>query len=211
MQIVMLTDDSGVSLEMVRGRPLVDWQLDRFVASGARSVVLCVGRDGEGIESHVRRALDRGLSVSYSYDGGLGLGSGGVLRRAFARLEGEFVVTEATRYLPFDYAAPLHDLLAHPEADATLSVRRVAGNVAVDGDRVTSFGEAGASYASYGALALRRATLESIEDGAVWGLEALLRRLARQHRLRAFYAPEPGFDAGSAELEQHLSSTASEL
>ncbi len=211
MQIVVLTDDSGSSLEVVRGRPLVDWQLDRFVASGARSVVLCVGRDGEGIESHVRRALDRGLSVSYSYDGGLRLGSGGVLRRAFARLEPEFVVTDGSRYLPFDYAAPLHDLRAHPEAQATLSVSRAPGNVAVEGELVTSFGEAGGAHASYGAIALRRATLESVEDGAVWGIEALLRRLTRKHELRAFHAPEPGYDAGTAELERYLSSLPSEL
>ena len=98
MQIVMLTDGSGSSLQMVRGRPLVDWQLDRFAASGARSVVLCVGLDGEGIETHVRRALDRGLSVSYSYDGGQALGSGGVLRRALARLQADFIVTDAARY-----------------------------------------------------------------------------------------------------------------
>jgi N-acetyl-alpha-D-muramate 1-phosphate uridylyltransferase len=211
MQIVVLTDDSGASLRMVRGRPLIDWQLERFVASGARSVVLCVGRDGEGIQTHVRRALDRGLSVSYSYDGGLILGSGGVLRRAYARLEAELVVTDASRYLPFDYAAPLHDLVAHPEALATLSVSRGPGNVTVDGDRVASFGEAGASYASYGAIALRRSTLDGIEDGAVWGLDALLRRLARQQKLRAFHAPERGYDAGSPELELHLASLPSEL
>ncbi len=204
MQIVVLTDGSGVSLEMVRGRPLVDWQLDRFAASGARSVVFCVGRDGEGIETHVRRALDRGLSVSYSYDGGQRLGSGGVLRRALARLEPEFVVTDAARYLPFDYAAPLLDLQAHPRAEATLCVTRGPGPVALEGDLVTSFGEAPATHAPYGALALRCSTLSRIEDGAVWGLEALLRRLARQQKLRALGAPEPGYDAGSPELLQHL-------
>lgn len=211
MQIVMLTDGSGSSLQMVQGRPLVDWQLDRFAASGARSVVLCVGSDGESIETHVRRALDRGLSVSYSYDGGQALGSGGVLRRALARLEADFIVTDAARYLPFDYAAPFDDLRAHPEALATLSVIRSAGAIALDGDYVATYGEAGAPYASYGAIALRRSTLEGVEDGAVWGLEALLRRLAKQRKLRAFVAPEPGYDSGSRELEQHLSRLPSEL
>lgn len=206
MQIVVLTDGSGCSLQMVRGRPLVDWQLDRFAASGARSVVFCVGRDGESIETHVRRALERGLSVSYSYDGGQRLGSGGVLRRALARLEPELVVTDAGRYLPFDYSAPLADLRAHPEAAATLSVTRDPGNVELDGELVSRFGEGPAAHASYGAFALRRSTLESIEDGAVWGLEALLRRLSRKRALRALVASERGYDAGSPELEPHLAS-----
>lgn len=211
MQIVVLTDGSGVSLQMVRGRALVDWQLDRFVASGARSVLFCVGRDGEGIETHVRRALERGLTVSYSYDGGQQLGSGGVLRRALARLQPEFVVTEAGRYLPFDYAAPLSDLRAHPEALATLCVCRGAGNVGVEGDRITSYGDAPSDHTGCGAIALRSSVLTEIEDGAVWGIEALLRRLARQRSLRAFHAPEPGYLAGSKELEQHFSRLPLEL
>ncbi|HYP91454.1 MAG TPA: sugar phosphate nucleotidyltransferase [Polyangiaceae bacterium] len=208
MQIVVLPIDmpaeTAASLRLVRGRPFVDWQLDRFVASGARSVVMCVGAHGEQIESHVRRALDRGLSVSYSYDGGQLLGSGGTLRRAFARLESEFVLTFAERYLPFDYSAPLQDLRAHPEALATMSVSRSPGNVALDGELVANYDAGLQDFCSYGAVALRRSTLGEIEDGAVWNLDALFRRLARQRKLRAFVAPEPAFDVGSPDLERHL-------
>lgn len=211
MQIVVITDGSGLSLEMVQGRPLVDWQLDCFASSGAHSVVLCVGQDGESLETHVRRALDRGLTVGYSYDGGQRLGSGGLLRRAYARLEPEFVVADAARYLPFDYAAPLHDLQAHSAALATLSVSRGAGGVALEGDEVTSYGETAAAHASYGAFALRRSALDAIEDGAVWNLDVLLRRLARQRKLRALLAVEPGYDARTTELERHLASLPREL
>src|SRR5580765_392597 len=114
MQIVVLagglatrmrpeTETVPKSLLQVNGRPFVDWQLDRFAASGARSVVMCVGHLGDQIETHVRRALDRGLAVSYSYDGGQLVGTGGALRRALARLESEFVLTYGDSYLPFDY------------------------------------------------------------------------------------------------------------
>jgi len=209
MQVVLLAGDSGVegpeSLRMVRGRPFVHWQLERFVASGERSLGMLVGLHGEQIETHVRRALDRGLTVGYSYAGEQRAGSGGQVRRAFARLEDEFVLTFGGRYLPFDYAAPLADLRAHPAADATLAVSRRRGNVALDGDWVSRCeGAPDADYAEYGALALRRSALQSIEDGAVWELSALLRKLARTGKMRAFVAPEPGFDVGSPELEQHL-------
>lgn len=207
------------SLSLVRGRPLIDWQLDRFSASGARSIVLCVGYLGEQIETHVKRALDRGLVVSYSYDGAEQVGTGGALRRAFARLESEFVLTYGDRYLPFDFAAPLHDLRAHPDALGTMSVHKARnpvgpGSLVLDGDSVTKY-EAGATateldYADYGAIALRRSALDGIENGAVWGIEALFRRLARQRQLRAFVAPERAYEVGSpegkAELERHLAS-----
>src|SRR5258706_938486 len=104
MQIVVLagglatrmrpeTEQVPKSLLFVNGRPFVDWQLDRFAASGARGVLMCVGYLGEQIETHVKRALDRGLIVGYSYDGEQLLGTGGALRRALARLSSEFVVT----------------------------------------------------------------------------------------------------------------------
>lgn len=207
------------SLLLVHGRPLVDWQLDRFVASGARSVIMCVGYLGEEIETHVRRALDRGLIVGYSYDGERLVGSGGALRRAFARLEDEFVLTYGDGYLPFDYAAPLADLRAHPEALATMSVHRGAGalapsNVAVEGNWVSAYVAGAASarsgqgsvldHVDYGAIALRRSVLAEIEDGAVWGLEALWSKLARKRQLRALTVPERGYQVGSQEGQQEL-------
>jgi NDP-sugar pyrophosphorylase family protein len=227
MQIVVLagglmrpeTEQTPPSLLMVQGRPFIDWQLDGFVASGARNVVMCVGYLGEQIETHVKRALDRGLVVGYSYDGAELVGTGGALRRAFARLEDEFVLTYGDRYLPFDYAAPLHDLRAHPEAVATMTVYKNRGqlgprNVALDGDWVAKY-EKGAADADLdcidgGAIALRRSALADIEQGAVWGIEALLRQLARKRQLRAFVAPERGYEIGSPEglsdLQRHLAS-----
>jgi MurNAc alpha-1-phosphate uridylyltransferase len=224
MQIVVLagglatrmrpeTEQIPKSLLQVNGRPFVDWQLDRFAASGARSVVMCVGYLGEQIETHVRRALDRGLVVSYSYDGEQLVGTGGALRRALARLEDELVVTYGDSYLPFDYAAPLADLRAHPEADATMSVYRNRGafgpsNVALDGDWVTRYEKGGRAAEldciDYGAIALRRSVLQGIADGAVWGLEALWGKLARQRKLRAFVAPERFYEVGSPEGRRDL-------
>jgi len=213
------TNETPKSLLTVAGRPFVDWQLERLEASGARSVVMCVGYLGEEIETHVGRGVDRTFSVGYSYDGQELGGTGGALRRALARLESEFVVTYGDSYLPFDYAAPLADLRAHPEALGTMSVYRNAGafgpsNVALDGDFVAKY-EKGSSDAAldcidYGAIALRRSVLEGIEDGAVWGLEALWRTLARKRQLRAFVVPERFYEIGSLEgrrdLEQYLQS-----
>jgi len=211
------TENTPKSLLLVNGRPFVDWQLDRLTSSGARSVVMLVGYLGEQIETHVRRALDRGLMVSYSYDGEELCGTGGALRRALARLEPEFLVTYGDSYLSFDYAAPLADLRAHPEAASTMSVYRNHGafgasNVALDGDWVSKY-EKGSNDAAldcidYGAIALRRSALEEVADGAVWGLEALWKKLARKRQLRALLVPERFYEIGSPEgragLEQHL-------
>lgn len=212
------TADVPKSLLLVAGRPFVDWQLDRLAISGARSVVMCVGYLGEQIESHVRRSLERGMSVSYSYDGEQLAGTGGALRRALARLEPEFVVTYGDSYLPFDYAAPLAALRARPQAAACMSVyqnRDAFGpsNVALEGDWVARYDARGAApeldHIDYGAIAVRRSLLEGIEDGAVWDLPALWSKLVRRRELCAlrvesrFY--EIGSPAGREELERYLS------
>jgi len=210
MQIVVLAgaltpDQVPESLVVLQGKPLVDWQLDRFVASAAKKVVMCVGVQGEEIETHVRRALDWGLMVAYSYAGEQLVGTGGALRRAFARLEDDFVLTFGGRYIPFDYSAPLRDLRAHPEAEGTLCVGPGPGPVTLEGDWVTRYdGPPGSGLADAGAVALRRSALAGIEDGAVWPIEALFRRLARQKKLRAFSMPEAGYDVGSPELARYL-------
>lgn len=233
MQIVVLagglatrmhpdTEQVPKSLLPVNGRPFVDWQLDRFMASGARSVIFCVGHLGEQIETHVRRGLERGLAVGYSYDGEQLVGTGGALRRAYARLESELVVTYGDSYLPFDYAAPLADLRAHPEALATMSVYRnrnelAPSNVALDGDWVTRYDKTTRDPSfdciDYGAIALRRSALTEIADGAVWGIEALFRKLARARQLRALVVSERFYEVGShegkRELEQRLASETS--
>ena len=89
-----------------------------------------------------------------------------------------------------------------------------ASNVALDGDWVARY-EKGAvdpelDCIDYGAIALRRSALNDIEDGAVWGIEALFRKLARKRQMRAFLAPERFYEVGSPEgkreLERHLAS-----
>jgi NDP-sugar pyrophosphorylase family protein len=230
MQVVVLAaelvQDAGprrdslpASLVMVNGRPLVDWQLDAFVASGVRSVILCVGPGGEEIETHVRRALDRGLMVGYSYAGAELLGSGSSVRRAYARLEEEFLITRGEVYLPIDYAAPLRDLRDHPEARATLGLRRkpspeARGHASLDGDWVAQYDSSlrapELDHVDGGVVALRRSALDDIADGAVWNLDALWRKLARQQQLRAFVLPERRYDVGTPDarrdLESHLRS-----
>jgi N-acetyl-alpha-D-muramate 1-phosphate uridylyltransferase len=215
MQVVVLADTSAppsssdggalAALSLVAGRPFVDWQLDRFVESGARSVVMCVGWRGEELETHVRRALDRGLTVGYSYAGEQPPGTGGALRRAFARLDDDFVVTYGDRYVPFDYSAPLSDLRDHPEALATLVVTEGQGRITVEGDWVTAYeGPALSAFADAGVVALRRAALADIEDGAVWPLSALLRRLSRTRKLRALRLRERVYAAGDPGLASAL-------
>jgi len=199
----------------VAGQPFARWQLERIAAAGFDEVVLCIGHLGEMIE----RALSDqafGLRLRYAREGDTLLGTGGALKRAEALLDDCFLLTYGDSYLPFDYAGPLRDLLAHDDALATMAVFANAGrfdrsNVAVEGERVAVYNKNAAAgeydYIDYGAVALKRSALSQLPAGRS-DLSRLQTDLARDGVMRAYLAPERfyeiGSEAGIADLERYL-------
>ena len=98
-----ITDKIPKALIPIRGRPFVEYQLDLLAEMGLRHVVLCTGYKGEMIEDHLGDGSRFGLSVEYSHDGEILLGTGGALKRALPRLGNRFVVIYGDSYLDEDY------------------------------------------------------------------------------------------------------------
>lgn len=201
----------------IAGRPFLAWKLEALAGCGFREVVLCVGHFADQVRDFLGGGAAFGVTVAYSEDGPKLLGTGGALRRALDLLAPTFLVTYGDSYLPFDYAAPLRDLNAHPEALGTMSVFRNDGawdqsNSAVQGELVVRY-EKGASdpalrYIDYGALALRRELFSVREADQAFALDALQHELASAGKLRAYVASERfyeiGSEAGIADLEAKL-------
>jgi MurNAc alpha-1-phosphate uridylyltransferase len=186
-------------------------------------VVLCIGHLGAAIRAELGTGARFGLELAYSEDGPVLLGTAGALRQAAGLLAPSFLVTYGDSYLPFDYAAPLRDLDAHPEALGTLAVYRNRdrfdrSNVRVVGDRVDEYRKPAPGAApdprfqdiDYGAMALRREALLELAPAEPAALEQLQAALSRRGQLRAWQATECFFEIGSREglarLEHELSS-----
>jgi NDP-sugar pyrophosphorylase family protein len=206
------------ALLAVGGRPFLAWQLELLVRSGYRDVLVLTGHLGDAIATFLGDGSAFGVRARALGDGPELLGTAGALRHALDALADEFLVTYGDSYLPFDYAAPLVDLGAHPEALGTMSVfpnagRWDASNVLVRGDTVVRY-EKGSNdpsldHIDYGAIALRRSVVAEIPAGAVLGLHTVQTDLARRGVLRAYVAPKRFYEIGSpgglAELDQLLS------
>jgi NDP-sugar pyrophosphorylase family protein len=198
------------SMLEVRGRPFVDWQLEKLAACGFDRVVMCVAHLGGVIREHVGDGRRFGLHVDYSEEGPQLLGTGGALREAVAQglLPETFVVTYGDSWLPFDYAEPLRVLGAHDDCDLVMAVYQNHGkydpsNVRTDGARVLAY-EKGAKdpafdHIDYGAMAVRRSAVEARPRGVKWGLDELQRDLARAGRVRAVVVKERFYEIGSPE------------
>jgi NDP-sugar pyrophosphorylase family protein len=205
----------------VAGQPFAEWLLGRLRDAGYREVVLCIGHHGALIRDALGDGGARGLRLRYADDGPSLRGTGGALRGALPLLAPSFLVTYGDSFLPFDYAAPLRDLEAHPHALGTLAVycnrnEHDRSNVVVEGELVREYRKLSASTPidpavvdiDYGAMALRRAAvLELAADGpsSLGDLQAVLASRGRLRALRAtrcFY--EIGTEAGLARLDQAL-------
>jgi MurNAc alpha-1-phosphate uridylyltransferase len=205
------------ALISIAGRPFLAWQIEALARCGFLEVVLCIAHFGDRIQEFLGDGAAFGVTVTYSQDGPQLLGTGGALRHALGLLEPCFLITYGDSYLPFDYAGPLRDLEAHPEALGTMSVFMNAGawdrsNSAVQGERVVRYekgsSDANLRYIDYGAIALRRSVIAEYESGQAFGLELVQQRLASSGQLRAYEAKERfyeiGSEAGIAELEAKL-------
>lgn len=98
-----LTHERPKALLEVAGCPFIDHQLRLLKAAGAGRVVLCLGHLGEMIQAYVGDGRRFGLTVEYSHDGPVQLGTGGALRQALPLLGGAFFVLYGDSYLTCDY------------------------------------------------------------------------------------------------------------
>ena len=99
-----ITQTIPKALIEVAGKPFISHQLQYLRQQGVTSVTLCIGYLGEMIQGFVGDGSDWGLSVSYSPDGPVLLGTGGALKQALPMLGEKFFVLYGDSYLPINYA-----------------------------------------------------------------------------------------------------------
>ena len=214
------TRDVPKALLPIAGRPFLAWLVEALVRSGYSQLLLCIGHHGDQIVDFLGTGHSFGLDVTYSKDGERLLGTGGAIRLALSRdlLAETFLVTYGDSYLPFDYAAPLRDLDAHPEALGTISVFENRGawdasNCAIGHGLVLRYEkgvqDSALTHIDYGAIALRRSVFDEQPPHVAFGLDTLQHRLAKAGQLRAYEAEERFYEVGSergiADLELKLS------
>jgi N-acetyl-alpha-D-muramate 1-phosphate uridylyltransferase len=234
MQVVVLAGGLGTRmlpytesvpkiLLEVAGRPFAAWLLERLASAGFTEAILCVAHLGDRIRKAIGDGDAFGISVKYADEGTALLGTGGALRNALELLAPLFLVTYGDSFLPFDYAAPIALLDAHPEALGAMAVYAnhdaiEPSNTAVAGDWVIRYDKTHApssiplDHIDYGATALRREVVAHLPPGTVLGFDAVQTGLAQAQKLLAFRAPDRFFEIGSPEgrvaLEAHLAKQA---
>jgi NDP-sugar pyrophosphorylase family protein len=204
------------ALVEVAGRPFVDHQLSLLHRHGIRRVVFCVGHLGEQIEAHLGDGAERGLSISYSYDGQQLLGTAGALRRALSQLGDSFWVMYGDSYMDIDYPAVLAEferrgaralmtvIRNDNQWDRSNAEYREGHLIAYDKRQQTP----GMRHIDYGVALLSREIVERVPPGVPSDLADLYRDLVAEGTMIGYEVTERFYEIGSPagleETRQHL-------
>lgn len=102
------TKDCPKPLVNVNGKPFFEYQLDLLCAWGFKKYLFLIGYKADMIEEYFGNGQDRGITIDYCYDGKDLLGTGGAVRRAFDKLEDDFMLIYGDSFMDIDYAETIY-------------------------------------------------------------------------------------------------------
>jgi Nucleoside-diphosphate-sugar pyrophosphorylase involved in lipopolysaccharide biosynthesis/translation initiation factor 2B, gamma/epsilon subunits (eIF-2Bgamma/eIF-2Bepsilon) len=212
-----ITNTIPKSLVPINGEPFIRHQLRLLKGQGVEELVLCVGHLGEMLREEVGDGSKWGLSVSYSFDGEVLLGTGGALRKALPLLGERFFVLYGDSYLPIDFRA-VQAAYDPARADALMTIllnedRWDSSNVRYEDGRILAYDKKARvpsmRYIDYGLGILSAKVLESYSPDMPFDVADAYRDLAAKGRLAGFEVRtrfyEIGSVAGIADTEAYLS------
>ncbi|HEU0152040.1 MAG TPA: nucleotidyltransferase family protein [Arenimonas sp.] len=148
-----LTDHTPKPLLPVRGKPLIEWHLERLAAAGVRDVVINIAWLAACFAPALGDGARWGLRLHYSHEGDEPLETGGGMLQALARLgDAPFLAVNADIWCDFDFAT----LPAAPSGLAHLVMvdnpdHNPRGDFALDADgRLQSEGASRLTFAGIG-------------------------------------------------------------
>lgn len=207
-----LTETTPKVLLPVCGEPFIAHQLRLLSSSGIERVVLCVGYLGEQIRDFVGDGGAFGLSVGYSQDGAVPLGTAGALRAALSRLGCAFFVMYGDSYLCCDYRG-IQDAFLSSGKQALMTVFRNEGlwdssNVEFEAGRLVAYDKrhrtARMRHIDYGLGVFQASALSTLPDSPC-DLATLYQELLLRGELAGFEVFTRFYEAGSWDGIQSLS------
>lgn len=200
----------------VAGRPFLAHQLDLLRSQGIRRVILCLGHLGEVIQREFGDGNAHGVSLEYSFDGPVLLGTGGAIRQALPLLGPEFFVLYGDSYLPIEFQ-PVAEAFLRSGKLGLMTVYRNEGrydssNVVFAGGRIEVYDKRARRpemhHIDYGLSLFRAGAFEEWPPDRAFDLADVMQRLVERGQLAGYEVTqrfyEIGSHAGLAELEALL-------
>jgi N-acetyl-alpha-D-muramate 1-phosphate uridylyltransferase len=206
-----ITQKIPKSLLEIEGCPFAEYQLDLLSCRGFKKVVFCVGHLGEQIEAALGKGSRWNLSVKYSYDGPMLLGTGGALRRALPLLGEAFFVLYGDSYLDCSYEQ-IEAAFWTSGRQALMTVchnenRWDKSNILFQDGRILLYDKKNSKpemqHIDYGLGVFRAEALAAYPEDRNFDLEAVYQELLSHNLLAGFEVKQRFYEIGSpAGLEE---------
>lgn len=200
-----LTEAIPKALIDVAGQPFLSHQLLRLKDQGVRRALLLVGHLGDMIARQYGDGSQFGLSLEYSFDGPVLLGTAGAIRRAMPLLPERFFVLYGDSYLTCDFSAVAR-AFSQSEARALMTVYRNenrydTSNVDFDGARIVRYDKRHRTptmrHIDYGLGAFERSVFAALPPDTAYDLATVYQDLLAARQLAAFEVHERFYEIGS--------------
>jgi N-acetyl-alpha-D-muramate 1-phosphate uridylyltransferase len=202
-----LTASIPKALIEVNGRPFLWYQLEVLKRSGILRVMLLVGHLGAKIQEHFGDGSELGITIEYSFDGPILLGTAGAIRQALPLLPERFFVLYGDSYLTCDYRA-VEVAFVRSGLPGLMTVYRNEGlydssNVEYDGTRIVRYDKvhrtSAMHYIDYGLGVFNRSAFATISAGERRDLSTVYQDLLAAGKLAAYEIHERFYEIGSSE------------
>jgi NDP-sugar pyrophosphorylase family protein len=202
-----LTATTPKALLEIAGKPFLWHQLQLLKRNGIERVVLLVGHFGEMIQQRFGDGSELEMSLDYSFDGPVLLGTGGAIRKALPLLPEQFFVLYGDSYLTCDFRA-VEKAFLKSGRDGLMTVYRNDGrfdasNVEFDGTEILRYDKtartAAMRHIDYGLEVFRREVFAQLPEARPVDLATVCQDLLAKGQLAALEVHERFYEIGSAE------------
>ena len=190
-----LTNDIPKPLVKVKGKPILQYNIELLAKHGVKEIILGTGHMHEKIEDYFKDGATFGMSIVYSVETEP-LGTGGALKQAEEMLDEKFFMMNGDNISDFDLTqlAEKHENL---DAMATLSLVEVDnvssyGVAKLDGERIIEFVEkpakedAPSNFVNAGCYAINKKAMELLPEEFNLIEKTMFPKLAEQGKLFSF-------------------------
>ncbi len=190
-----LTIDTPKPLLPVKGKPILEWAIERLADYGVENIVLGTGFLNEKIHEELGNGEKYGIKINYSIEKEF-LGTGGALKFAQAFFDGRFIMLNGDNLMDIDYRT-MNELHERNSATGTIALVEVDeveqyGVAELEGEKILTFiekpkkEEAPSNLINAGAYILEKEAIDLMPSGFCLIEKTMFPALAEQGKLFGF-------------------------
>lgn len=195
------------ALILVNGRPFIDYQLELLKDKGITEVILCVGNLGGMIEAHVGDGSRFGLTVRFSYDGDVLLGTGGAIKKAASILPDSFMIMYGDSYLDIDFGQVVQQFSIQklPVLMTVYRNRNVlnTSNIIIKDSRILKYDKnahnVAMEYIDYGLIVIRKGIFNRYPSHEPFDLSLVLSQSVDEGLVAPYEVKQRFYEIGSVQ------------